>query len=152
MTQPPLRHLLTANLLQASRNWRRLAQEAMAAHGISDARAAPLIWVSRLGGGVRQVTLAGHIGIEGPSLVRLLDQLGAAGLIERREDPDDRRAKTIWLTPEGEAMAARIEMVLTDLRERIFAGISDEEIAAAQRIFDAMSADHARRAPEAVTA
>ncbi|MDB5412927.1 MAG: transcriptional regulator, MarR family [Rubritepida sp.] len=131
--------MVTADLLQAGRQWKRLAQEALAAHGISEARAAPLIWVGRLGGGVRQVTLAAHVGIEGTSLVRLLDQLSAAGLLERRDDPEDRRAKTIWLTPEGEKLAERIEQVLTDLRERVLHGVSDADIAAARRVFAAFA-------------
>ena len=109
----------------------------MTGHGLSDARAAPLIWLSRLGGGVRQVTLAAHIGIEGPSLVRLLDQLEAGGLLERREDPDDRRAKTIWLTPEGETLARSIERALTRLRGRVLRDVSDEDIAATLRVFQA---------------
>lgn len=131
------RHRLTALLLQASRRWRRLAEEAMGSLGLSEARAAPLIWVGRLGGGVRQVTLAQHIGIEGPSLVRLLDQLEAAGLLERRDDPEDRRAKTIWLTPEGKALTRRVERVLMDLRERLLQDVSDADIAAALRVFQA---------------
>lgn len=110
----------------------------MTTHGLSEARAAPLIWVGRLGGGVRQVTLAAHIGIEGPSLVRLLDQLEAAGLLERRDDPEDRRAKTIWLTAEGKTLTRRIERVLTELRERLLQDISDADIAAALRVFQAL--------------
>lgn len=137
MTELSDRHRLTALLLQASRRWRRLAEEALAAHGLSEARAAPLVWLGRLGGGVRQVTLAQHIGIEGPSLVRLLDQLEAAGLVERRDDPEDRRAKTLWLTPEGETRTRRIEQVLMELREQRLQDISDEEIAAALRVFRA---------------
>jgi MarR family transcriptional regulator for hemolysin len=112
----------------------------MTAHGLSEARAAPLIWLGRLGGGVRQVTLAAHIGIEGPSLVRLLDQLESAGLVERRDDPEDRRAKTIWLTPEGKALTRRIERVLMELRERRLRDISDDDIAAALRVFHAFDA------------
>ncbi|MBS7811145.1 MarR family winged helix-turn-helix transcriptional regulator [Roseococcus pinisoli] len=132
------RHRLTALLLQTSRRWRRLAEQAMTEHGLSEARAAPLIWVGRLGGGVRQVVLAAHIGIEGPSLVRLLDQLEAAGLLERRDDPEDRRAKTIWLTPEGEALTERVEHVLMELRERLLQDISDADIAATLRVFQAL--------------
>lgn len=137
MNELPERHRITAAMLQASRRWRRLAEEAMTAHGLSEARAAPLIWVGRLGGGVRQVALAAHIGIEGPSLVRLLDQLEAAGLLERRDDPEDRRAKTIWLTREGEALTRRVERVLMELRERLLHGVTEEDIAAALRVFRA---------------
>lgn len=149
MTELSDRHRLTALLLQASRRWRRLAEEAMTAHGLSDARAAPLIWVGRLGGGVRQVTLAAHIGIEGPSLVRLLDQLEAAGLLERRDDPEDRRAKTIWLTPEGQTLTHRVEQVLMELRERQLQGISDADVAAALRVFQAFDTTAALPEPTA---
>ncbi|TCI00440.1 MarR family transcriptional regulator [Roseococcus sp. SYP-B2431] len=135
---PTDRIRVTASLLQAGRQWRRLAQDALAAHDISDAQASPLIHLGRLGGGVRQVTLAAHVGIEGPSLVRLLDQLEAAGLLERRDDPDDRRAKTLWLTPEGRRLVQRIERVLRQLREKVLREVSDAEIAAALRVFQAI--------------
>ncbi|MBX6745927.1 MAG: MarR family transcriptional regulator [Acetobacteraceae bacterium] len=130
--------MVTSALLQAGRQWRRLAQEALAAHDISEARAAPLLWVGRLGGGVRQVSLAAHVGIEGASLVRLLDQLSAAGLVERRDDPEDRRTKTIWLTEEGKQLTERIEQVLAVLRERILRDVSQADIQAALRVFQAI--------------
>ena len=48
-----------------------------------------------LGDGVPQKELATAISVEGPSLVRLLDNLERRGLIERREDESDRRARGI---------------------------------------------------------
>ena len=129
---------LTSNLLQAGRQWRRVAEEALAAHDISEACAAPLVWVGRLGGGIRQVTLAGHVGIEGTSLVRLLDQLSASGLLTRKEDLEDRRAKTIWLTEEGAKLAAQIERVLAQVRDDMLADVSQADIEATLRVFDAI--------------
>ena len=35
------------------------------------------------------------------SVVKLIDGLGRRGLVERRPDPDDRRNKRIFLTPQG---------------------------------------------------
>src|ERR1700712_556979 len=99
------RHAVMADVVQAARKWRKLAQLALAAHGISQARASALGWVHRLGGGGRPNVLASYIGIEGTSLVRLLDELSGAGLLARKDDPNDRRAKTIWLTPKGEDLA-----------------------------------------------
>lgn len=135
------RFRLTSSLLLAGRQWRRLAQQVLAAHDISEARAATLIWVRRLGGGVRQVILAGYVGIRGTSVVRLLDELGAIGLIERRPDPDDRRANLIWLTPAGEQLAEQIEAALSNLRERVLGDISDADVEAALRVFAVL--DHA---------
>ncbi|MCS0496828.1 MarR family transcriptional regulator [Ancylobacter sp. MQZ15Z-1] len=129
-----LRRALTAQLLQAGRQWRRVAERELEVLGISEACAAPLLWTHRLGGGVRQVTLASYVGIEGPSLVRLLDQLTTSGLIERRDDPTDRRAKTIWLTAAGERLAARIEDLLTEVRSRVLAGVSASDLEAALRV------------------
>jgi MarR family transcriptional regulator, transcriptional regulator for hemolysin len=132
------RFTLTASLLQAGRQWRRLAQQVLAEHDISEARAATLIWAGRLGGGVRQVTLAACVGIECTSLVRLLDQLSALGLLERRGDPGDRRANSIWLSEAGEELAARIEQALTELRGRVLGDVSDADLHATLRVLGAI--------------
>jgi len=132
-----LRRSLTAQLLQAGRQWRRIAENGLEKLGISEACASPLVWTSRLGGGVRQVTLASHVGIEGPSLVRLLDQLVAANLVVRKDDPTDRRAKTIWLTAEGERLSAEIEDLLDGLRERVLANVNEQDLAATLHVLKA---------------
>ena len=142
--QQASRRRLTSGLLQAGRQWRRLAEAALAADDISEACASPLVWLRRLGGGVRQVTLAAHVGIEGTSLVRLLDQLCEAGLVVRRDDPEDRRAKTLWLTAEGEQLAERIEGAIARLRSRIFAEISEADVEATLRVLEALEHAHTR--------
>lgn len=129
---------LTSNLLQTGRQWRRLAQQVLVEHHISEAPAAALLWVHRLGGGVRQVTLASYVGIEGTSVVRLLDQLAVLGLLERRVDPEDRRANLIWLTRRGAQMADRIETSLTRLRGEVLRDVSDADLEAALRVMDAI--------------
>ncbi len=43
--------------------------------------------------------------LDGSSVVRLLDNLEEAGLIQRKEGETDRRAKIILLTPRGRAIA-----------------------------------------------
>ncbi|MGE4335726.1 MAG: MarR family winged helix-turn-helix transcriptional regulator [Pigmentiphaga sp.] len=138
------RRRLTSGLLQAGRQWRRLAEAALAADDISEACASPLVWLRRLGGGVRQVTLAAHVGIEGTSLVRLLDQLCEAGLVVRRDDPEDRRAKTLWLTEAGEQLAQRIERAIAKLRFRVFAEVSDADVEATLRVLEAIELAHTR--------
>jgi MarR family transcriptional regulator for hemolysin len=99
----------------------------------------PLLTANRLGEAVRQVTLAEHVGIEGPSLVRLLDQLCAAGLVRRDEDPEDKRANTITLTDEGRAVTARMEERLVTLRARLLKGVSREDLETTLRVLNAFS-------------
>lgn len=117
--------LLIARL---ARLWRRQANQVLADHGLSEATALPLLVLSRRGKSARQGVLAEEMGIEGPSLVRLIDLLQAEGLVERREDPTDRRAKTLHLTPMGEAKANEVNRVLRRVRSYLLKDIGSNEL------------------------
>jgi MarR family transcriptional regulator for hemolysin len=136
-----LRRTVSTNLVVAARKWRRTSHGVLSTFNVSEACATPLLIAGRLGSAVRQVTLADHVGIEGPSLVRLLDQLCAAGLMRRDEDPEDRRAKTVALTDEGRAVTARMEEELVMLRAQALKRISRDDLEAALRVFAAFAAD-----------
>ncbi|MEH3146094.1 MAG: MarR family transcriptional regulator [Methylobacterium frigidaeris] len=138
MDRTRLEQAYTQALLQAGRHWRRVADAGMRVHGVSDATALPLVMIGRLAGEPRQSALAEAVGVEGPSLVRLLDQLEAAGLVARREDPGDRRAKVLSLTAGGRAAVARIEGELAELRRTVFAGVSRADLEAGLRVLRAV--------------
>ena len=116
-------------IARLGRIWRRESDQALSDHGLSYATAIPLLVLSRQGTSVRQGVLADELGIEGPSLVRLIDLLEAEGLLERREDPTDRRAKTLHLTARGEAKVEEINRVLRRVRASLMKDISGEELA-----------------------
>lgn len=128
---------LTSGLPKVSRAWRRQARHLTELHGISEACALPLITIGRLGDGARQITVADEIGLEGPSLVRLLDQLCAHDLLERRDDATDRRAKTLWLTPKGRKVTKLMEQELVVLRSQVLGGLPKSDIEAVLRVFQA---------------
>lgn len=144
-----LRRTVSSTLVVAARKWRRASHGVLATFNVSEACATPLLTASRLGEAVRQVTLADHVGIEGPSLVRLLDQLCAAGLMRRDEDPEDRRAKTVMLTAEGRAVTAKMEEELVILRAQALKGISRSDLEATLRVLAAFTAEAAERAAAA---
>ncbi|WP_165184524.1 MarR family winged helix-turn-helix transcriptional regulator [Caulobacter soli] len=143
MTLPPRlldERTFAGSLLRLARIYRREVNRILVEHHLSDARALPVLYIARSGGGMRQGHLAEELGVEGPSLVRVLDQLCAAGLVERRDDPKDGRAKTLHLTPEGDALAVIIEDAIQDLRTRFLADVSTEDLAAAVRVFTVFEA------------
>jgi len=111
------------------RIWRRESDQALSNHGLSYATAIPLLVLSRQGENVRQGVLADELGIEGPSLVRLIDLLQAEGLVERREDPTDRRAKTLHLTKAGAAKVEETNRILRRVRTSLLRDIGPEELA-----------------------
>ena len=126
---------LSSELVVSARAWRKVADQALSAFGISSSAALPLLMIGRLGDeGVRQVTLAHASGIEGPSLVRVLDQVCAAQLARRDDDPADGRAKIVSLTENGRALVQKIETQLSELRERVLKDVTLAELETALRV------------------
>lgn len=129
------------HLFRAAHLWRREANKVLAESGFSSSVISPLMLLNELGDGMRQRELAEEMGVEGPSLVRLLDSLEAAKLVERREAPDDRRAKTLHLTDQGRDLLARVNAALNAVRRRLLQGASGPEIAGAVRVMAAIESN-----------
>jgi MarR family transcriptional regulator for hemolysin len=77
--------------------------------------------------GINQVSLAQLLELEPITLVRLLDRLQAAGLIERRADPQDRRARVLYLTAEARPLLERVQILAGEVREEAMAGLAPAE-------------------------
>jgi MarR family transcriptional regulator, transcriptional regulator for hemolysin len=58
--------------------------------------------------GLKQSELAEMLDLQPITLTRLLDRLCAGGLIERRPDPNDRRANRLYLTPAARPLLERL--------------------------------------------
>jgi MarR family transcriptional regulator, transcriptional regulator for hemolysin len=137
MSLDTLQMSISHGIVAASRHWRRIAQTTLVNYGISEACAMPLLTILRLGDGVRQITVAQASGLESPSLVRLLDQLCAADIVCRTEDPTDRRAKSLSLTDSGRTLALSIEVELQHLRANVLKHIEPADLEATLRVLNA---------------
>ena len=73
--------------------------------------------------GAQQSELADFLEIQPITLTRLVDRLCDNGLIERRPDPNDRRAKRLYLTPAARPLLDRIEGQVEELAEKVLAGV-----------------------------
>lgn len=122
------RNNLLYHLGLLTRRWRQVLDSEFQAVGLTDATWRPLLHLHLLGDGVRQKDLAASIGIEGPSLVRLIDTLVVKGLLQRSEDGTDRRAKQLCLTAEGQNVVARIHEIVTTLENELLSPFSSSEI------------------------
>jgi MarR family transcriptional regulator for hemolysin len=131
--------IFAVGLELVARAWRSRNDGALSELRLSTTLAYPIMAVHRLGGGVRQNVVAEALGIEGPSLVRSLDTLGTMGLLERRDDPYDRRAKTLYLTPEGERLALQIETIVGRVRRDMLQDVTESDIIAAARVLRAIA-------------
>jgi MarR family transcriptional regulator for hemolysin len=131
---------LTASLAQVTRTYRAAVDRVVAEYGLSQATGLPVLMLGRLGDGVRCGVLADTLGVEAPSLVRVTDHLIESGLVERREDEQDRRAKTLHLTAEGRQCAAAMEQALLPFRRKLFANIAENDVYACLRVLDGLAA------------
>jgi MarR family transcriptional regulator, transcriptional regulator for hemolysin len=73
--------------------------------------------------GLKQSELAEVLDLQPISLTRLLDRLCESGLIERRSDPADRRAKRLYLTPAARPLLKRLSELGEELMATTLAGI-----------------------------
>ncbi len=105
-------------LNDVARLLRTYADHKAAQFGMTRAQWAVLVRVDRAEG-LNQSELAEILDLQPITLTRLLDKLCDSGLIERRPDPDDRRAKRLFLT----AAARPVLKQLASLGEETMAGV-----------------------------
>src|SRR5829696_9755743 len=74
--------------------------------------------------GLKQSELAELLDLQPITLTRLVDRLGANGLIERRADPNDRRAKRLYLTAAARPLMDRLAELGADMMETVLDGLS----------------------------
>jgi len=138
---------LTSAFHAAHRSWTRAVGRRLRQFGVTGGAALALIAVSRANGatpGMHQIELAELIGISGSSLVRFVDQLCDAGLVERQQDDTNRRAKQVVLTSSGKVLADRLEEELHLMRRQALSHLPLADLEAAERFANAMVAAEAQ--------
>ena len=74
-----------------------------------------------------QGSIADSLGYDRGQLVGLLDELEAAGLIERRRDPSDRRRHVVQMTALGRKTLAKLRALSQRLEEEFLAPLDERE-------------------------
>ncbi|MCL2429373.1 MAG: MarR family transcriptional regulator, partial [Alphaproteobacteria bacterium] len=78
--------------------------------------------------GLKQCTLADTLDLQPITLTRLIDRLCDSGLIERRSDPDDRRAKRLYLTPAARPTLDALTRIGKDVMATVLAGLEPADV------------------------
>lgn len=118
-----------------ARRWRNLMNEELRAVGQSQARWGTLYWIAVFGDTVNQTELADRIGVEQPTLGRVLRDLEAEGLIERASGSADRRAKVIRLTAAARPVMKQINRIQESVRARLLRGIEPKDLTVCMAVF-----------------
>ena len=127
-------HRFGMQLAQMSRGWRAELDRRLAGMGLSQARWLVLLHLARFEQAPTQRELAQSVGVEGPTLARLLDSLESQGLVQRQAVVEDRRAKKIVLCAPALPLIEQIETIATQLRHELFEGVDEADVKVCMRV------------------
>jgi MarR family transcriptional regulator for hemolysin len=122
MPQPSINREFAFTLNDVARLLRTYADYKAAQLGITRAQWAVLVRVERLEG-LNQSELAEGLDLQPITLTRLVDKLSDSGLIERRPDPTDRRAKRLFLTAAARPLLERLSELGEETMANTLAGV-----------------------------
>ena len=88
--------------------------------------------------GLRQAELAEFLEMEPIAVGRVIDRLQAAGFVERRPDPKDRRAWRLYVTDQARGVIADMELIAKGVRKDATQGISVPELEQALGVLNRM--------------
>jgi len=127
MTPQPLRREIAFTIMDVARLLKTYADQRARQLRISRAQWAVLVRIERTEG-LKQSELAELLDLQPISLTRLLDRLADNGLIERRADPNDRRANRLYLTPAAKPLLGRLSELGADMMETVLEGLDEKSI------------------------
>ncbi|WP_421696417.1 MarR family winged helix-turn-helix transcriptional regulator [Aestuariivirga sp.] len=111
-------------IVETSRLLRNIVEQRLKPYGMTRAHLATL---SRLDcqDGLAQHEVADALEVQPIAMVRLVDQLSAEGLVERRNDPADRRLNRLFITDAGRERLAGLESFKAEIGRALFEGIDE---------------------------
>jgi len=122
MPQAPTTREIAINLMDVARMLRTYADQRARQFGISRAQWVVLMRLDR-SEGLKQSEFAEILDLTPISLTRLLDRLADAGLIERRADPNDRRANRLYLMPAARPLIDQLAKLGNEIMDVVLDGL-----------------------------
>jgi len=127
MTQTTPNREIAFALNDVARLLRTHADQKAGQFGMTRAQWAVLARLARYEG-LKQTELAEMLDLQPITLTRLVDRLCANGMVERRLDPNDRRAKRLHLTPLARPLMDRLAELGQDMMGTVLEGLDAEAI------------------------
>ena len=113
-------------LTEICKRRRALSEEMLAEIGLHAGQ--EMFFVSLLAeAGLTQTELANRLHVQRATLTNMLNRLEQHGLVERRDDPTDRRVIRIFTTETGRALRDKLQAVWEKTETQIVGGLNVEE-------------------------
>jgi MarR family transcriptional regulator, transcriptional regulator for hemolysin len=137
---PPESVEIILQLLRTAERVERALERALDEIGLSPAKLAVLGGIAHAGGRLSLSELAQHRSCVKSNITKLVDRLEADGLVERRDDPADRRGVLAEITAEGRRLQAEGKLLIERAEAVLTAGLDPTDVQVLRRVLAAMAA------------
>jgi MarR family transcriptional regulator for hemolysin len=125
-------------LHSTSRSWRQAVDRRLKYLGVSQASWMTIAIAAKARSPLSQSELADKLGVEGATMVAMIDRLVKAGLVIREASTTDRRIKRVVLTPAGVSVYERVKAEATALRNELLANIDLKKLLTASELLETL--------------
>ncbi|WP_370465553.1 MarR family winged helix-turn-helix transcriptional regulator [Nissabacter sp. SGAir0207] len=134
---PPEQNFIRA-LHFTSRALRQAIDRRLKAQGLNQASWVAVSTIAMSEPPLCQGELAARLGLEGASVVSMIDKLARQGLVRRQVTPEDRRKRLVVATEAGFALYEQAKGEADALHKSLMSKLDPAELAAAVRVLDAL--------------
>jgi len=131
----PIRQNTSFALAKVCKAHRTHVGELLAEHGLHVGQEMVLfeLWQDD---GLRGGDLADRLGVEPPTITKMLRRLESCGLVERRSDPEDARSLRVYLTGRGKALEEPVSRCWEQAEQTVLAGMTARDRQTFRRLLD----------------
>ena len=130
----------SAAVHNTARGWRLLIDKQLKHLGIGQAGWMTIATIAKSAEPMSQRALADLVGVEGPSMVSMLDRLEREGLVTRSASPTDRRVKLVHLTDAGTTLYKQVKEQASAVRLALLGDIDPARLKAATELLELLRA------------
>ena len=135
---PDLEERFSGALHNTSRAWRQALDRLLKYLGVSQASWMTIAVAAKAPGPLSQSDLADRLGVEGATMVAMVDRLVRAGLVMREPSTTDRRVKRVVLTQAGNLLYDKVRAEAAAFRKDLLAGIDPKKLLAATELLEGL--------------
>ena len=133
-----LEERFSAVLHNASRAWRQALDRRLKYLGVSQAGWMTIAVTAKAREPLSQSELAQSLGVEGATMVAMVDRLVKAGLVTREPSATDRRVKRVVLTADGGLLYDKVRTEAIAFRKELLANIDPKKLLAATELLEGL--------------
>jgi MarR family transcriptional regulator for hemolysin len=125
-------------LHSTSRSWRQAVDRRLKYLGVSQASWMTIAITAKARSPLSQSELADKLGVEGATMVAMIDRLVKAGLVIREASTTDRRVKRVILTPAGSKIYEKVRAEAVALRRELLANTDQKKLLVATELLEGL--------------